>query len=329
MVVILRQLRAVPGPRPRRPVGTRDRHYNPLVIERATLAAILDRLGAALATPRLAYRPFWVERHPVGWIDAKRASRLAAFVDVFEVRDDGISFVTGIDRAPERSAALADVAKALAATGELTPWRDERYAVAPGFGAPPLFLLERAAARFFGIHTFAAHVNGLVTGPDGTSLWFARRSPTKAIDAGLLDNLVGGGIAADSDVLGTVVKEAWEEAGLPAPLARRAIPTGIVDICREQFDGLQRETIFVHDLWLPADFVPAGVDGEAVEHRLVSLTRAAALIAMGSGPDVVTADASLVVLDCLIRHGAILPDAPDYLALAALRHPPLTIAGRR
>jgi hypothetical protein len=75
----------------------------------------------------------------------------------------------------------------------------------------------------------------------------------------------------------------------------------------------------VHDLWLPADFVPAGQDGEVVEHRLVSLREVAALIANDDGPDVVTADAALVMLDCLLRHGAIAPDAPDYGALAALR----------
>ena len=53
------------------------------------------------------------------------------------------------------------------------------------------------------------------------AMWIARRSPTKAIDPDLLDNLVGGGIAAGQSVPTTVVKEAWEEAGIPAD-ARRA-----------------------------------------------------------------------------------------------------------
>ena len=51
------------------------------------------------------------------------------------------------------------------------------------------------------------------------------------------------------------------------------------------FDGLQRETVFVHDLWLPEDFVPDNRDGEAVEHRLVSLDEAARMIARDDGPD--------------------------------------------
>ena len=217
---------------------------------------------------------------------------------------------------------LARVARALAADGLLTGWRNERYVVSPTFGAPPWFELERAAARYFGIRTCAAHVNGLVRRDGETAMWIARRSPDKPIDPGMLDNLVGGGVAVGQTVASTVIKEAWEEAGVAANTATLAQPAGAVHICREQPDGLQRETIFVHDLWLAPDFVPAGQDGEAVGHRLVPLRELAALVANGSGSDVVTADAALVILDCLLRHGAIAPDAPDYIALEALRHPP-------
>ena len=59
-----------------------------------------------------------------------------------------------------------------------------------------------------------------------------------------------------------------------------------------------------------------------VEHRQVDLAEAARLVSLREGPDLVTADASLVVLDALLRHGAIAADVPEYLALDALRHPP-------
>jgi hypothetical protein len=85
------------------------------------------------------------------------------------------------------------------------------------------------------------------------------------------------------------------------------------------FDGLQRETIFVHDLALPADFVPANQDGEAVEHRLVGFAEAARLIAQTHGADEVTLDASVVVLDYFGRRGEIAPDDPGFAALEALR----------
>ena len=293
------------------------------------LAAMRARLGGALAPPKRHYRPLWVERTATGWLDDARAAALAEMADVFDVRDDGLSFVAGIHGARDRSVALDRVARVLAADGLLTAWRDERYAVAPEFGAPPWYELERAAARYFGIRTYAAHVNGLVRRNQEIAMWIARRSPAKSIDPGMLDNLVGGGIATGQSVASTVVKEAWEEAGVLAGSAALAQPAGCVHICREQPDGLQRETIFVHDLWLPVDFVPAGQDGEVVEHRLVPLRDVGALIANGEGPETVTADAALVMLDCLVRHGAIAPDAPDYGALEALRHPPDSLPSAR
>ena len=293
------------------------------MIPDSVLAAARTRLTAALALapPAGKYRPLRIERDIVGWLDPARMACLADHADVFEVQAEGVQFAAGVASPGARTEALGRVAAALAADRLLTAWRDERYPVARGFGVAPLFLLERAAARFFGIHTYAAHVNGLVRRGDQASMWVARRSKDKAIDPGLLDNLVGGGIAAGQSVAGTVIKEAWEEAGIPATVAALARPAGAVHICREPPDGLQRETILVHDLWLPVDFTPACQDGEVLDYRLVTLTEAARLIGNEEGPDVVTADASLVILDCLLRHGAIAPDAPEYLALERLRHP--------
>jgi len=294
------------------------------MIDGATLLAIRHRLGAELGRPEHSYRPLRVGREVAGWLDDFRSKRLAAFDDVFDVRDEAIAFSRRLDTVAARTAALDSVTRALAADGLLTAWRDERYAVAPAFEAPRWFELERAAARYFGIHTYAAHVNGLVRRDGEIAMWIARRSPTKSIEPDLLDNLVAGGIAAGQSVAATVVKEAGEEAGIDANVAALARPAGTVHICREQPDGLQRESIFVHDLWLPAGFVPAGQDGEVAGHRLVPLGDVGALIAQADGPDVVTADAALVMLDCLLRHGAIAPDAPDYVALERLRHPIMT-----
>jgi len=285
------------------------------------LGAMRARLAAALAPPRGHYRPLRVEGAAAGWLDERRAVRLSSMPDVFAVGDEEVSFAPGLDDSPARTRALDRVARALATEGMLTAWRDERYAVAPAFEAPPWFELERAAARFFGVHTYAAHVNGLVRRDGEIAMWIARRSPTKSIDPDRLDNLVAGGIAAGQSVAATVVKEAWEEAGIAAASAAHAREAGTVRICREQPDGLQRETIFVHDLWLSADFVPAGQDGEVAGYRLLPLSAVGPLIANTNGPDVVTADAALVMLDCLLRHGAIAPDAPDHAALDALRQP--------
>ena len=253
----------------------------------------------------MRYRPFVVGNAELGAIDDTRAERLARFAGVFDVAPDAVVLDRTLADPAARSAALADVAAALRAEGALPAWRDERYEIALDFGAPPLFHLERGAARYFGLRTFAAHVNGIVETNDATTMWFARRSATKAVDPGLFDNLVGGGIAAGLTIESTVIKESWEEAGIEESLAREAIAVGAVHVRRPMSDGLQRETLFVHDLALPSGFMPANQDGEASEHRRVDLADAAAMIAQDSGPDVVTIEASVVVLDYLARRGVV------------------------
>jgi len=273
------------------------------VNESPILATIRARLDRAQTLPPIGYRSFIVDDVALGYVDDVRSARLAQFGPrIFRVGDKAIALAEALRDEPSRSAALADVAHALRAEGALPAWRDERYAIGVEFGAPALFHLERGAARYFGLRTFAAHVNGIVGIGKGTRMWLARRSVTKAVDPGLLDNLVGGGIAAGLSVRETVIKEAWEEAGIGERLAGETIAAGVVHVRRAMFDGLQRETIFVHDLALPADFLPANQDGEASEHRLVRLEEAARLAAEDGGPDEVTVDASAVIVDYLERH---------------------------
>jgi 8-oxo-dGTP pyrophosphatase MutT (NUDIX family) len=281
-------------------------------------ARIATRLARVLAPPVRAYETWIVERHIVGWIIPERAKRLSAWRDVFRRTARGVELVETLDTDSARTAALADVAHTLSLESALTAWRDERYAVAAYAGGAPLFEIERAAARYFGVHTFAAHANGVVGDDDRWRMWLARRSPVKPIDPGLLDNLVGGGIAAGFAGRATLTKEAFEEAGIPAELARRARSAGAIDICRDRPDGLQRETIHVYDLTLSAEFVPRNQDGEAVEHWPCPPDEVVSILET----DDITADASLVIVDFLLRHGHIGANDPAAPALDALRHPP-------
>ena len=281
------------------------------VIEARILTAIERRVAAALtARPRPQY-VLRVDGQAFGRVDADRLRRLANFDDVFVRTADGLALVAGLTDAASRSAALEEVARELAREGALTTWRNERYAVttaADAVQAPhttPSFDVERAAARYFGIHTFAAHANGLVGAGAGARMWLARRSPNKPIDPGQLDNLVGGGIAAGESPHATLMREAWEEAGIPAHLSAPARATGTVSIERTVPDGFQCETLFTYDLALPPEFAPANQDAEVTEHRLVELPEAARLLANAEGPDVVTLDATCVALACLRRHAGL------------------------
>ena len=288
------------------------------MIDDAILQTIHARLAAALMPSPLRYRPLIVDDVTLGLIDDARAERLERFRDVFRVAREHVSFTDALCDLETRSKALVDVAHALRSDGALPAWRDERYAAKVAFDAAPMFFIERGAARWFGIRTWAAHINGVVGNGIRARMWIARRSVDKAVDPGLLDNLVGGGISADASVDATLVKEAWEEAGIAADVARNARPCGVVHVRCRVFDGLQRETVFVHDLSLSNHFVPACQDGEAFDHRLIDLFDAARLIASDEEPDAATVDASVVVLDYLIRHGAITPGQPGYEQVAAL-----------
>ncbi|HVO87190.1 MAG TPA: DUF4743 domain-containing protein [Casimicrobiaceae bacterium] len=283
----------------------------------------MRRLERELAQPTVARRRFRVAGMDLGWLDDERARSLARFSDVFQIHGDAVEFAARVDEhsgenaCDQRSAAIAPCVRALAATGALTAWRNERYGIRERFDEDPALLIERAAARFFGVRTYAAHANGLTGTRNEPQMWLARRSPHKAIDPGMLDNLVGGGIAYGSTPLATVVKEAWEEAGIPPRLAGDVQRGGTIDMAREVPDGLQRETIYVYDLWIPNHFTPANQDGEAVEHRCVDLAEAARLLANATGPDVVTVDATLVAVDFLLRHDVI-AHGPDRERLSAL-----------
>jgi 8-oxo-dGTP pyrophosphatase MutT (NUDIX family) len=285
------------------------------------LEPLLARLRADLAKPRGLYRPLLVAGAVVGrvrnaWVDA-----LAGWTDRLDLRADRIVVRDRLDTYHARTDAFDEIARGLSQAGLLTRWRDERYRVGVDFDQP-LFELERAAARFFGIRTWAAHANGLVRDasepralPNATRMWIARRSVQKPIDPGMLDNLVGGGIPAGHEVHPSVVREAWEEAGVPPRLASTARLVGTIDICREVPDGLQVETVFTHDLVLPSDFTPTAVDGEVAEHRLCTLDE---VFALASEPAAMTLDATLVAVDCLIRCGYVGADDPGYGELVSM-----------
>jgi 8-oxo-dGTP pyrophosphatase MutT (NUDIX family) len=95
-----------------------------------------------------------------------------------------------------------------------------------------------------------------------------------------------------------LVKEAWEEAGIAAELARRAKRGGTIELLREVPEGVQCELIHVYDLELPRDFAPKNQDGEVAEVKLVPLGEA---LRLARDTDELTVDAALVALDYFRR----------------------------
>jgi len=214
----------------------------------------------------------------IGWLRPELAARLSTWPTVFAATPERVTLL--------KPDALMPVLEVLAEDGFIPGWRNERYRI------EDLFDIERAAARPFGLTTQAVHLNGIV----GERMWLARRSATKPIDPGMLDNLVGGGVSVGFSVEATLIKEAWEEAGITAELARKATAGATLSVLREVPEGVQSETITIYDLELPADFRPHNQDGEVSEFKLVTFAEVER--------EVLAYEAGLVALDYLQRRRA-------------------------
>jgi hypothetical protein len=82
-------------------------------------------------------------------------------------------------------------------------------------------------------------------------------------------------------------------------------------------EGLHREVHFVHDLWLAEDFKPRNQDGEVSDIRCMAVEEVLQNLLAGD----FTLDAGVVMIDGLLRLGAVLPEDPQYLDLLRLMKP--------
>lgn len=254
----------------------------------------------------------------LGWVRRDNAEALRRFPELFAVAGTEVTLrgPAGFDAL---SRAVHEVVEALAAEGRVETWRDEYFSVAPHWGAPPLFKLDRGAVGFFGTRAYGVHLNGLRREPAGLALWIGRRAADKKVAPGKLDNMVAGGIGHGHGVFETLVKEAAEEAALPPAVAAAARPAGAVSYRMETAGGLREDTLFIYDLDVPADFVPRNTDGEIAEFRLMPAGEALARVRES---DDFKFNVNLVLIDFALRHGLIGPEDPDYLDIVGGLHRP-------
>jgi len=272
---------------------------------------------ASHAGRELPALPFYVKEHVVGWLRPSFADRLRRWPHVFEVGEAYVHLKAKPDTPAGRTDAIAEVIKELARDGVVTGWRDEMVSITTAYGQPELLRIERAASRHFGLMSYGAHLNGFVRVDGLVRVWIARRSTSKPIDAGRLDNIVGGRIAAGTTVDETLRKEAWEEAGIPPALLQEVPCLSAVRVEYSVPEGLHREILFVHDLFLPDDFKPANQDGEVAEIKLMPLEDVVQEILAGE----FTLDAGTVMVDGLLRQGILSPEDPLYLEILRLLKP--------
>lgn len=276
-----------------------------------TLAEFVE--NACIFDPADSLLPFTVEGVLAGWMKRSFAERLEEWPEYFTVRPRGVGMRGHFETPEHRSAAIAEVVESLAAETVIRGWRGELVTVCESFYSPPLFHIERAATRHFGLTVYASHLNGLTIRQGEPYMWIGRRADSKSIDPGLLDNITAGRIARGMTPFETLVKESFEEAGIAGDMARGAKGAGAVRCKRAVEEGLHNEIIFVHDIILPESFAPANQDGEVAGFTCMPI--AELMERLEKKPDDFTVDAALVAIDCLIRRGYLGSDRDDYLDL--------------
>ncbi|PID46254.1 MAG: NUDIX hydrolase [Proteobacteria bacterium] len=272
---------------------------------------------------REQFLPFFIGEQCLGLTHKDHVIHLLKWPDVFYVDHQGLHLNPTLNTPESRTDAVNRVVYALHQQGIIESWLSEQYSVSQHFQGDSLMCIERAATAFLGVRGYGIHVNGLVRKKDGIHVWVATRSTHKPSYPGMLDQIVAGGQPAGISLMDNLIKEAAEEAGIPADIATQASFAGEIHYCAATSRGLHNGGIFVYDLWLSEDFVPHNTDGEVASFQLLPIQEVADLV------DHTTKfkdNCNLVNIDLFLRLGVINDSHPDYHAIKdALYAEPLTI----
>jgi 8-oxo-dGTP pyrophosphatase MutT (NUDIX family) len=257
----------------------------------AQLAKLLGHIAACKTAVLPGKRlKFFVGATHVGYVHPDFSSRLATVSPLI---------TAGADVRLDAAAAprLNEIAQAAGCRS-----RRENFDVREVVEGAVIAVLDRGALPDFGVIGVGVHLNGLVRRADGWHLWVAKRAADKKLDPGKLDHLVAGGVPAGLTPFETLMKEAEEEAALPADLAAGARPVGHFAYNMERPEGLRRDVIFAYDLILPDAFIPKPADGEVESFSLWPLARVFESV---STTDDFKFNVNLVLIDLFIRFGLI------------------------
>lgn len=255
------------------------------------------------------YLPFMVGDEQLGWIQKSFSKHLLQWNNVFTFLDSAVYINPNLETPDARSQACKPVLESLYKEGVIDSWVGELYAVTQQYGEEPRFLMERAAVTFFGVRGYGVHINGLVKKADGIHIWIARRTKEKPFWPGKLDQMVAGGQPHGIRRLENVIKESAEEANIPHSIASQAEFVSEIHYQGETHRGMNIDTLFNYDLWLPEDFIPENTDGEVDEFILMSLEEMAHIT---DTTDQFKDNCNLVNIDLLLRRGFIDKTHGDY-----------------
>ncbi len=212
-----------------------------------------ERFGAWMTPDQLVHYGYlpWVVLHPSGapWALGLAAPGPAA--DVVQSFDARVP----ADALPALEARMREMHGGHG-------WRNERFGLIGPQGVrsqSPALSLERSLFRALGLMSESVQVNLQAR----SGIWWAgRRASSKAVDPGLLDACVAGGLTAMESPIMALFREAKEEAGLSTALTARAQFFGAVRVFRTLPEGLLVERVWTFGLEAPEGFEPTPCDGE-------------------------------------------------------------------
>ena len=201
-------------------------------------------LGAGL-------QPWSFRGEPVGWATPKLLPFFQGQLDLDE---------SGLESLEQR------IRKGASAAG-LTGWRDERQRLI-GASGQVIFgdhgrpvALERSLFRPLGLLAQSVQLNARA--PSGR-YWVARRSLQKAIDPGLWDSCVAGGLPSNETPDQAIQREAREEAGIHGFAPESLRLWGLVRVERMVEELLHIERVWVYEWDAPSDWQPRPEDDEVM-----------------------------------------------------------------
>jgi len=285
-----------------------------------TAMSFLDHIERCNAHDLSQFRPWFIGTTRAGWVHRDFAPLLARRPDLFTPTPAGWCLSDELATPRARTAAVEAFLRDLAREGWFSAWRDERYPITPDLKRPALMAMERAAVPSFGVRAFGVHLTGYVRRGDGLHIWVPRRARDKATYPGMLDNTVAGGHPDGMGLLHNVIKECFEEASIPAEIARQAKAVGAITYCHQSGRELKPDVQYVFDLELPDDFICRSHDGEVESFELWPVADVMARVRDSFD---FKYNCNLVLIDFFVRHGLIAADDPDYFAIVAglRRHP--------
>ena len=195
----------------------------------------------------------------------------------------------------------------------------------PILGAKYPVEVERFAGDLFGITARGAHMTVYTLTGEGMKIWVPRRSANMVTYPNKLDTTVAGGVAAYETPLQNILREAQEEAALPADMVTEDIKAAGVLTYMSSFAGTPGgkepyvcpDIVYVYDLEAGRTVKPMPGDDEVKEFYLLSVEEIQDSLRRGSFKP----NSAVVMLDFFIRHGIITADnEDDYVEIVQRMH---------